>query len=168
MGYMGLGLQSWIYRMRPRKPYSMQRKGSFSELPTYRREFKIQASKQQSRINVYLSALLIFFVIGVFALFAPRFSRHRNKINLEARERLVKLDDAAYEFLLTSGKSRLLSNNIMGAYTEFNLAYSIKPRDEEITTLFIETLSILCVDDNTYCDQLNNIQENYNYSHFTN
>ncbi len=46
MGYMGLDFQRWIYGMRPRKPFSMQRKGSFSTLPSYQREFKIQASKE--------------------------------------------------------------------------------------------------------------------------
>ena len=46
MGYMGLGLQKWIYTMRPRKPFSMQRKGSFTAVPTYSREFKLQYSSE--------------------------------------------------------------------------------------------------------------------------
>ncbi|BAO77507.1 hypothetical protein WPG_3277 [Winogradskyella sp. PG-2] len=35
MGFMGFGMQKWIYTMRARKPFSMQGKGSFTKILTY-------------------------------------------------------------------------------------------------------------------------------------
>ncbi len=43
---MGLGMQSWVYKMRPRKPYSKERKPSFTAVPNYHRTFKLQPSKK--------------------------------------------------------------------------------------------------------------------------
>jgi len=57
-------------------------------------------------------------------------------------------------FLLNSGKKRLVSNNILGAYSEFNLAYKIKPNNKELNQLMIETLSTLCISEEKYCDRL--------------
>ena len=64
-------------------------------------------------------------------------------------------DEKAFNFLIKSGKKRLVSNNIVGAYSEFNLAYQIKPNSEELNQLLIETLSILCTKNTDYCDRLN-------------
>lgn len=159
MGYMGSGLQSWIYRMQPRKPFSMKRKGSFSEIPSYQREFKIQASKEQNRVNVILSGLLIFFILGIFVLYVPKFNKHSKKVHQEVVQMQKEGNKAALKFLLSSGKERLLDNNIIGAYSEFKLAYKIEPNNEALKALFIETLSILCVENNSYCDELDKIQE---------
>ena len=63
-------------------------------------------------------------------------------------------DKEAFDFLIKSGKKRLLSNNILGAYSEFNLAYNIKPKDKELNELLIETLSILCDKKESHCEEL--------------
>ena len=68
-------------------------------------------------------------------------------------------DNEAFEFLLRSGKNRLLSNNILGAYSEFNLAYNIKPKDKELNQLMIETLGILCVNEEKYCSELDDLMK---------
>lgn len=62
MVYMGFGLQKWIYTMRPRKPYSMQRKGSFTDIPSYKRKFKLQPSKD---INPYNFGILLVLLLVV-------------------------------------------------------------------------------------------------------
>jgi len=158
MGDMGSGLQSWIYRMQPRKPFSMKRKGSFTEIPSYQREFKIQASKERFKTDVILSGLLIFFSVGIFALYAPKFNKHSEKVHQEVMQMQKEGNGAALKFLLSSGKERLLNNNIIGAYSEFKLAYNIEPNNEDLKALLIETLSILCVENNSYCDKLDKIQ----------
>ena len=62
MGFMGFGMQKWIYTMRPRKPFSMQRKGSFTVILTYKRSFKLQPSKNK---NGYNFGVLFFLILAV-------------------------------------------------------------------------------------------------------
>lgn len=54
---------------------------------------------------------------------------------------------------MKSGKLRLKSGRISGAYSEFKLAHAIQPNNIEVNKLLFETLEILCLD---YCKDLSN------------
>jgi len=64
------------------------------------------------------------------------------------------MDKEAFVFLMNSGKQRLKSNNISGAYSEFKLAQNIRPEDQELSDLMLQTLSMLCEQKNKYCTEL--------------
>ena len=66
-------------------------------------------------------------------------------------------DKQAFNFLLNSGKTHLKRNNVVGAYSEFILAYRVNPNNKELNQLLIETLSILCVNDENYCGELDDL-----------
>ena len=138
MGYCGFGLQSWIYRMRPRKPFFMERKDSFTKVPIYHRNFKIQSS-QSSQLKVFLSSVLIFCFLGLGLLLKPKLLNHSREIKKETVERIIIEDNLAFNFLINSGKNRLSTNNIIGAYSEFSLAYKIKPENAELKHVLIDT-----------------------------
>ena len=153
MGFMGFGMQKWIYGMRPRKPFSMQRKSSFTPVPVYSRKFNLQPSKDRGGYNF---GFVLFFVIKLVIAFAiPEYldqARLRHKQNLSL---VVAKDNSAFNFLMTSGKRRLVSGEISDAYSEFKLALAIKPDDKELNRLLSETLGILCFDCSKNCDDLN-------------
>ena len=152
MGYMGLGLQKWIYGMRPRKPFSMQRKGSFTAVPTYSREFKLQYSNNKGSYN--FGIILFFIMVLIIALSIPHWIEDSRLRHKEELAWTLKKDNDAFNFLIKSGKMRLNKGEISGAYSEFKLAYAIKPKDKALNQLLFETLGILCVDYNKHCDDL--------------
>lgn len=155
-GYMGFGMQSWIYKKSPRKPFSKRESlPSFSPLPNYSRKFKLKPSVNENKdLNNFLT-LVIILVFAIFLFFlVNRFVAYSNNQAISITAINESKDNEAFDFLMKSGKSRLLSNNIFGAYSEFNLAYNIKPKDKELNELMIETLGILCVSEEKYCDRL--------------
>ncbi|MBF8149967.1 hypothetical protein ITJ86_08655 [Winogradskyella sp. F6397] len=152
MGYMGLGLQKWIYAMRPRKPFSMQRKGSFTAVPTYSREFKLQYSNNEGSYN--FGIILFLIMVLVIALAIPRWIEDSRLRHQQELAWAIQKDNYAFNFLLKSGKWRLNKGRISGAYSEFKLAYAIKPDNVELNALLLETLEILCLDYNRHCDDL--------------
>jgi hypothetical protein len=156
MGYSGLGMQSWIYKMRPRKPFSMERKPSFSALPNHKRTFALTLKTNENRFETGLVtifvALLLVFIISIFSIESyEHFKIQTALVNKQEK----KFNNEAFTFFMNSGKGRLKHNNIIGAYSEFNLAFNIYPQDEELNKILIETLSILCENDNKYCTKLN-------------
>ncbi len=145
MGYMGLGMQKWIYGMRARAPFSIQRKKSFTALPTYSRKFKIQPSKPRP---TYDFGIIFGFVLGfVMLLCIPNleqsFKQHQNKVQLLS----LQEDDKAFNFLMKSGENRLAKGKISAAYSEFQLAYAIRPQDKKLQELMHVTSEQLCLED---------------------
>ncbi|GAA4969873.1 hypothetical protein [Algibacter aquimarinus] len=157
MGYMGFGMQSWVYKKRPRKPFSKRgRIPSFSPFQEYSRTFKIKSHTKESKYKYTLWGI-IFFISLIFLVtnYTKKFTLYTNEKSIVRIKAAEKIDNRAFVFLIKSGKKRLISNNIIGAYSEFNLAYQIKPNNEELNQLLIETLSILCDKNTDYCDDLN-------------
>lgn len=154
MGYMGFGMQSWIYKQRPRKPFEIKRKPLFTEVPKYQREFKIQPSKTSNRLYVVVSIVLISLFFGIIQLNKSKILQHSSEINNTTKQRLESENLEAFNLLKRSGKSRLKNNNLQGALSEFKLAYAIKSTDEELNQLLFETLSILCAENQKFCNEL--------------
>lgn len=138
--------------MRPRKPFSMQKKGSFTAVPTYKRSFKLQPSKNKGNYNLGILLLLIFLFVVGFSI--PNWLEHARINDKEEIALRVEKNNMMFNFLMTSGKERLVNGNVSGAYSEFKLATELKPNDKELNILLYETLSILCFDYNEHCDDL--------------
>lgn len=156
MGFMGFGMQKWVYTMRPRKPFSMERKKSFTSIPSDYRKFKLQHSNNKGRFNIPVLLIIIFTVL--VGLMIPKWSAYeRERINNNIAMK-VERDNSAFQFLLKSGKNRLCAGNIYGAYSEFCLALKLKPKNTELKNLLSETLEILCFEHNDYCQELDNIK----------
>jgi len=156
MGFMGFGMQKWIYSMRPRKPYSMQRKGSFTVIPTYTRKFKLQHSTNDGGYN--FGIILFFVMVLVITLAIPHYLENARLRHQQEVAWAIKKENRAFKFLLKSGKWRLNKGRISGAYSEFKLAYAIRPNDKELNKLLLETLEILCLDYNRHCENYNELK----------
>ncbi len=149
MGYMGFGLQKWIYTMRPRKPFSTERKASFTKLPVYSRTFKLQASENKG--IYYDFSIVIFILLSIFVIVSvPFWFDHNRKVN----QLYETQDQYAFNFLMKSGIWRFDKQNYNGAYSEFKLAYAIRPDDEKLNDYLFKTLNVLCLENNSYCEEL--------------
>lgn len=156
MGFMGFGMQKWIYTMRPRKPFSMQRKGSFTKVPVYKREFKLQPSKNKGGYNFGIAFFLIIVAVLVFQM--PKWLNQARIHHKEVIELAENRDNNAFEFLMSSGKKRVLIQNYSGAFSEFKLAKAIKPNNSEVNLLLLEVISLLCEKNEEYCKEFDDLK----------
>ncbi|MDG5491872.1 hypothetical protein [Psychroserpens sp. SPM9] len=154
-GYMGFGMASWIYKQRPRKAFSKRkRRPTCNTLPSYERTFKLQPSTKSSRWSLLVTIMLLGLFFTSFYFKAPVVIRQTNTMLTLKKERIERENIEAFDFLYHSGIRRLHGNNLKGAYSEFKLAQAIYPEHEALNQLMIETLTVLCEDDNGYCDEL--------------
>ncbi len=161
MGYMGMGLQQWIYGMQPRKPFSVEPKKTFTALPKYSRTFKLQPSKPVGNFYIIFSLLLLSFFLVVVFVKKPAFLEHARKVQVQKAERIEVFNKEAFLFLMKSGKSRLQDNNVIGAYSEFKLAHNLCPKNKEAMDLLFNTTYILCANNNAFCKELDVLVNNF-------
>ena len=159
MGYMGFGMQKWIYSRNPRKPFAKGRIPSFTSINTYERTFKAQPSKSLGKFYIYISILLLGLFFSIIYLKKDEFLIHSAKINNQINEQAIQIDKDAFRFLMNSGIHRLESSNIKGAYSEFKLAYNIYPTNIELQEIMFHTLSILCYNDVKFCQELDDFTQ---------
>ena len=155
-GYMGLGLQQWIYSREPQK--KMFKKiglKSFTALPKYSRTFALQPGREENKkLNGFLTVGFVFSFLILSYFSYHHFVNYSNNLTKELigiRE-LKKVE--AFNFLVNSGENRLKKHEILGAYSEFKLAHNINSQNNELNHTMIETLSILCVENNNFCSEL--------------
>lgn len=157
MGYMGFGMQSYIYKRRPRKPFAKRsRIPSFNPLTEKKQIFKLKKHANADKYQVGLGLVVSVLLVAILMInFGFKIKAHTNTQVDLAKAHLIKSDQDAFAFLVESGKDRLNRGNAEGAYAEFKLAYKIYPNNQELDKLLIETLSVICVEANLYCTELN-------------
>lgn len=160
-GYMGFGMQSWIYQKSPRKPFAeRERIPSFSSLPKYNDGFVLKHhGVDQKRYYGLLIILIVLIAVVLSAFYYSKFDTYSSKQTKMVNERMAIDNREAFDYLFNSGCVRLRSNNISGAYSEFILAYKIDGNNETLNQLIIETLWNLCDKDDRYCIKLDTFLE---------
>jgi len=101
MGFMGFGMQSWVYKRCPRKPFSKRgRIPSFSPLPKYSRTIKIKSHVKESKYK-YAFFYLIAFISLVFLMktFTTTFTLYTNNHRRVLLENTKQKDIEAFNFL---------------------------------------------------------------------
>ena len=155
MGYMGFGMQKWIYSRKPRKAFHKGRIPSFTAVDNYSREFSLKHRPKSKAWQLGLIGVLIVAIIAFFIIVnKPSFIAHANEVNTLTKQRIDIEDARAFEFLYNSGWQRMKAGQYKSAYSEFKLAYAIRQDDAGLNQLILETLSLLCEEDTTYCAEL--------------
>ncbi len=163
-GYMGFGMQSYVYKRRPRKPFDKHTKvPSFSPLTEPPRTFTPKAHKKENNIESALRLIIytVFFLV-VSVLLMNRLNTYFNDHRFNLEQGLKTRDNNAFNFLFNSGKRRLSRGNLEGAYKEFVLAYAIQSNHEELNQLLVETSGALCHENNIYCQKLERHLSDFN------
>lgn len=164
MGYMGLGMHKWIYSRNPQKKlFEKNRLPLFTPIPRYSRTFKLQSNPKENKLRAgILTVVIIIGFIIVLNYFYNQFTVHSKEISKQTMVTENIKNNQAFEFLLKSGKNRLKENRMLMAYSELKLAQALRPDDEELNNILIETLSIICNNDNKYCNELDTLLKRSN------
>jgi tetratricopeptide (TPR) repeat protein len=178
MGYMGFGLQKWIYQMKPRKPFKKGNKiagyetqdihnqKEFNLKETYSTnpeiiENRLKEAKKKSLLNwrkqLAYSVLVVFALMSVFALIYygksdSIFSGSQDQYKLMAqKDRQEKAE--ALDLLIKTGKHHLYNNEIENAITNFKLALNIDPDNSLALYNLILALSVDCENNSNNCEE---------------
>lgn len=153
MGYMGFGMQKWIYNQRPRRPFSKDRKPSGDTIPQNEREFVIRKHKTESshKLNVAFAILLIVIVSILIAYGLNQTTDYTNEINVKIENTQKQKDEEIFAFLFNSAKQYSINGHWEKAKTDFELALKQKPQDLNANKYYIETLLVLCEKENRNC-----------------
>ncbi|MGE0079466.1 MAG: tetratricopeptide repeat protein [Bacteroidales bacterium] len=173
MGYMGFGLQKWIYSQRPRKPFKKREsplgheyiyieqgrtfpaEGSFAPNPIGVEE-RIEESKKRYRINSRLEKFkyFIFFIMFLTSIIAIIVNKNRPKIEHEVITNINKENNRnALKLFIETGKYNLEWNNLNSAIEEFERALYLEPNNIEALNYYILALTIDCEQNNRSCDR---------------
>lgn len=155
-GYMGFGMQSWLYKKKPRKPFTKRGKlPSYTALPKYSREFTIKPkSKENSKLvgAITIGIILCFICLGF--IYEKKFTNYSNEYSKSIEAFNKKKDHEAYIYLISKATEELKRGQTLKAYDKLKIAETIYPNDYQQKHLMKETLSILCTKDKNYCIDL--------------
>jgi len=171
-GYMGLGLQKWIYRQWPKRFFKLDRKpinAPIEAYPTKKWELRFPPNKDYARLALLMrnrtkdenyshiiialcSFALIFFIILIAVFDNPHFNNYpaTRKFYIE-HARKEKFE--AYHFLLRAGKIATEKNKFSSAHYEFELANKLFPKaiyhHVELANMYV----LLCKNEDLYCEE---------------
>lgn len=82
MGFMGMGMQKWIHKQKPRKPFSKDRKTSFAPIDSARQqEFLLDKNKESKKHKINLTPILVLLLIALVSI--PFIKTWKDYINSE-------------------------------------------------------------------------------------
>ncbi|WP_406683945.1 hypothetical protein N1F78_14815 [Seonamhaeicola sp. MEBiC1930] len=110
--------------------------------------------KNDILIGLITLLLVLSSILVVFGPIITDFMEYSNELAEQKIASRKYKNQTAFNFLMNTGKKRLVDGRINEAYKEFRLAYAIYPENKEVNTLIIETLSILCEREAKYCLEL--------------
>lgn len=167
MGYIGFGLQKWIYKQKARKPFRNSRKGisedsSFSNnfnvpVGLYNKQQAVKNIEKRKKIDFLIVCIIIFIIVGGGYFFISTFSIYENEsLQYKLENELVfKLE--SYDILIDSGDKYYGNDDFRNASNEYELAYKVKPSavlKKKLLSCYFE----LCKDNSDFCLKYNNLK----------
>lgn len=170
MGYMGFGLQRWIYAARPRKAFSKERKAAGDYLPDYHTpemhvsgvtkrntddiDWEIKQMKAKIRrkwiVDRILGGVLLLFILAFLVYLASTlFSFTDFWVTDELKERSKK--ESGYELCIVYGNRYLEAGEYENAIAEYRNALQLKPNDSLSTALLAKAYNYSCLNSGIYC-----------------
>lgn len=177
MGYMGFGLQKWIYSQRPRKPFSHEMKKSFDSLPNHSvKKFNISGlasrnpkfienqifqmkRKIRSRwIRNKITGLILAIVLIISLAFL--FSKNFHYINAASKEpdnkretRLNNDKKTEFDLALSYAQYYLEKGDYDLAIIEFKNALKHEPSNIYARNELAKTYYLTCIKNDKNCDE---------------
>lgn len=176
MGYLGFGLQKWIYTQRPRKPFSKEMKSSCNTISqaelkgfdnlmsdsgnTDALDKKIQERSKRmderrivgALVGLLFLAILVFMLYISFSGFSNAIKRSPESVKL-AKEQVKKDNELAFDLALKSGTNRLANGQYDLAIKELERALRLKPSDVDAERALAEAYNMTCLKSNKNCDK---------------
>jgi len=177
MGYMGFGMQNWIFRQRPRRAFSKDSKPTGDTVPRFvTKEFNISGRAQKNPEQIeqnkryYLgriqkrsikdkivSALIlaaIFLAISMLYKYQPwkRFEVSKEAVIL-AQQNAEQRKKAAFDMTLSYGNRKLVDSEIESAIKEFEHALKIFPNSLEAKVGLAKSYLMDCETNQNNCEK---------------
>jgi tetratricopeptide (TPR) repeat protein len=155
MGYMGFGLQKWIYRQMPRNAFSKERKLEYDSISKNHHDFspkpaiKPTKNKQKALVSIGILLILISFSVYLISTFYKYSHNRKNTTEIE----LKKIEKQAFKVLCNSGIVYFERQNWSKAKAEFELALKLEPDDLKLNLYFAQTLLWLCKSEKQKCTE---------------
>lgn len=149
--YIGFTFNNWLYKKNKKTP--------FSQVSSTSNKSKLSIKRNKKLNRFFIVSVIISFIVlaTVIAPLMKTFTDYSNNLSVISKERENLHNKEVFNFLLNSGKNHLYNNNVLDAYSEFILAHKVYPNNKEINQLLIKTLSILCDQEETYCNKLDTL-----------
>ena len=167
MGYIGFGLQKWIYKQKARRPFSNSRNGisedsSFSKnfnvpVGAYNKEQAIENIDKRKKRDFFIVGSLIVIIVGVGFYFSNSFSIYENENLQNKLDKELGFKLESYTILLDSGDKYFKNGDYLIASTEYELAYKVKP-SVELKKKLLSCYFELCKDNSKFCLKYNNLK----------
>lgn len=178
MGYMGFGMQKWIYTSKPRKPFSKDRKGFGNTIPKLQTknifdhktqisgkilehktpEEKIQEQNLKRKQKTFRFILLIA-VVTIISIISVNYFRgenvrweNRNNKLRNYRTRIEKEKEKAYLMIKANADKQLKLKNYASAINEFKQLTVLKPNGIKEKKALANVLYLACMEQNIECD----------------
>ncbi|MCD6660557.1 MAG: tetratricopeptide repeat protein [Lentimicrobium sp.] len=183
MGYMGFGLQKWIYQRRARKPFSKETQAGYNtiELPGGKKftnagivseggdnlDERIETGKQRLRRqwlnysyrNMAFALIIAGIVLWIIISFAGQLDLFKIKQSEKlAREKADK--EAAYVVCIRTGHQHYKAGRYEEAITEYRQAVSLFPERDEASETLANALYNTCIKNGEHCLEAISIYEN--------
>ncbi|MCK9451163.1 MAG: tetratricopeptide repeat protein [Bacteroidales bacterium] len=177
MGYMGFGLQNWIFRQRPRPAFSKDRKPTGDTIPRLdTKEFSIAGRTQKNpeqieqnkryyldsirkrsiKEKIVSSIILITILLSVFLLYKHQpWKKYEvsNEDLILAQQRAEQQKKAVFEMTLSYGNRKLLGGEIESAIKEFEHALKIFPNSMEASEGVAKSYLLDCETNQNNCEK---------------
>ncbi len=176
MGYMGFGMQKWIYSQKPRKPFSKERTPGYDTLPGHSNDefsdgglpsqnmesiderisegkFRIKSHWIRNRIGDFIIAsVIIVIIILVIIRFVSQTGIWSSE-DLSARQKAESETRRAYELSMEYGIGHFEKGEHDEAIVEFKNALRLYPQDNVALDALAATYYKLCLTENRYCNE---------------
>lgn len=179
MGYMGFGLQRWIYAARPRKAFSKERKAAGDYLPDYHapemhvsgvtkrntedidweiKQMKVKIRRKWIADRILGGVLILVILAFLVYLASTLFSFTDLWVTDEQKERSKK--ESGHELCLVYGNQYLEAGEFENAIAEYRNALQLKPDDSLSTALLAKAYYYSCLNSGTYCAEALSLYNN--------
>ena len=152
MGYFGFGLQKWIYKQRPRKPFSNNRKPSHDTTPIYHNEFKLKRDLNvtNNKLKAFITLLFLAGIVWAIVIMLSNAKSRTSEYNQEFNKTIERTDNEIFNVLYKSGSLYYRNESWESAKSEFERALKIKPDHIDLNRKYITTLLFMANSDSTY------------------
>lgn len=141
MGYMGFGMQKWIYSMRPRRPFTKGRKAGYDTISGIsEHHFSVPPDKSKWRIPIWIFAIIgiIILIVTILNLVGVFSEQERDRIINDLADK--KEMEGEFKSFYNSAMAYYESGQWDNARSEFEFALRLKNNDKSSLRYYLACL----------------------------
>jgi hypothetical protein len=175
MGFMGMGMQKWIHKQKPRRPFSKDRKTSFAPIDSARQQEFIPHKKKKSKwYHINLTPILVLLLIALVSIpFIKAWNNYAENVLQEEKDKVASVEAIkhhnevnCYQYLIQSAEVQLDYKNYDYLLNESIFLLEKYPNSIKAEQLHILALYNLCKQSNPkHCNHYARELKKYKQNH---